>query len=366
MPRTKGSMGGIKSRTKGGVRYYYTYQGCKQVSLGTDPEKAKERYREHMRSVGEAPKANIPKITPANRVSIAYLFTEFDLDNQARLKARSAEWYFVELQRFLKWLGQPDLAAEDVTPHHLTKFIHAFGLKERKARKIKLSLKRCYRWGAEQKLIKENPFQFLKVPQPGVSDLHYSEAQIKSIIGASDKTFRDVLAFAYLTGWRFDEIRRLEARHVDLKLGVVTFPKTEHKTGEKTGKDLIKILPPEGLAIAKRLAPREGFVFKTERGVPFTFDSEKQRFKTISTKVGFKVLGSAFRKSFCTSAILRGVDLESLKVLMGHESLQMISRHYSKVSQNLEHMKAAAAKAAGPSLLSLEKKPPRRRHKSLV
>ena len=366
MPRTKGSMGGIKSRVKAGVRYYYTYQGPKQVSLGTDPEEAKKRYREAMKSVGETPKADVPRISPANRVSIAYLFTEFDEDNQARLKARSAEWYFIELQRFLKWLDQPELAAEDVTPHHLTKYIHAYKLTDRKARKIKLSLKRCYRWGAEQKLIRENPFQYLKVPQPGVNDTHYSEAQIKTIIAAADKTFRDVLAFAYLTGWRFDEVRRLEARHVDLKLGVVTFPKDEHKTGDRTGKDLIKILPPEGLAIVTRLAPREGIVFKTERGVPFTFDSEKQRFKTISSKVGFTVKGSAFRKSFCTSAILRGVDLESLKVLMGHESLQMISRHYSKISQNLEHMKAAAAKAAGPPLLSVEKKPPRRRKKSLT
>ena len=65
-----------------------------------------------------------------------------------------------------------------------------------------------------------------------------------------DTTFREVIAFAYLTGWQFDEIRRLEMRHLDLNRGVATFPKSEYKTGDRTEKELIKILPPEALRLS--------------------------------------------------------------------------------------------------------------------
>ena len=88
MARTKGWMGGIKSRTKGGTRYFYTYQNGKQVSLGTDSEKAKEQYRVHDEILWGDSQSRYSEEPPATQASIVYLFTCFDEDNQARLKAR--------------------------------------------------------------------------------------------------------------------------------------------------------------------------------------------------------------------------------------------------------------------------------------
>ena len=78
-------------------------------------------------------------------------------------------------------------------------------------------------------------------------------------------------------------------------------------------------------------------------------------------KWAFPFSGRPFRKSFCTNAILMGIDLESLRVLMGHSNLTMISKHYSKISKNDSHMRMMAEKASLRNLsLSFEDTPPAR------
>ena len=67
MGRTKGSSSGIKSQVQNGKRYYYTYFQSKQVSLGSNPEEAKQRYRTLLATSGSQPVNALPPVGKGER-----------------------------------------------------------------------------------------------------------------------------------------------------------------------------------------------------------------------------------------------------------------------------------------------------------
>jgi site-specific recombinase XerD len=63
-------------------------------------------------------------------------------------------------------------------------------------------------------------------------------------------------------------------------------------------------------------------------------------------------LSSLLRHAFGTNAILNGVDVATVAELMGHTSLEIVSRVYLHLADQHSHLTAAAEKATRTVVLS--------------
>lgn len=53
----------------------------------------------------------------------------------------------------------------------------------------------------------------------------------------------------------------------------------------------------------------------------------------------------AMRHSYATSALRAGVTPEELRLLLGHQDLSMIAKHYSHLGSDSDHIREAAKRA---------------------
>lgn len=70
----------------------------------------------------------------------------------------------------------------------------------------------------------------------------------------------------------------------------------------------------------------------------------------MSKKIGFPFFVYALRHAYATDALENGVDVITLSKLMGHTDTRMLATVYARVSARSDHMREAAAKAAGESV----------------
>jgi integrase/recombinase XerD len=89
-----------------------------------------------------------------------------------------------------------------------------------------------------------------------------------------------------------------------------------------------------------------GPIFRSRlRGRPFTKAALVERFRKLRTHVDFHASPYTIRHTFATDAILQGVDLITIKELMGHEDLHMLEKIYQHVKKRGDHLRAGLMKA---------------------
>ncbi len=90
-----------------------------------------------------------------------------------------------------------------------------------------------------------------------------------------------------------------------------------------------------------------GALFRDTRGRPWTKNALVCRFRRLSETLGTSITAYAFRHTFCTEALERGVDSTTVAVLMGHRDTTMVAKVYSHLTHNQKHLQAALRKARG-------------------
>ena len=152
------------------------------------------------------------------------------------------------------------------------------------------------------------------------------------------------------TGCRPSEVCRVTAADVNLEVGVWVLHR--HKTGKKTGKPRVVYLTPVMVEMSRRLmlATPDGPIFRGPRGKkPFTRNGVRCRFRRLREKLPHLkgVVAAAYRASFATDALEHGVGVAQVAELLGHSDTTMVMRHYSMLSQRVEHLRDMARKATG-------------------
>jgi integrase len=92
-----------------------------------------------------------------------------------------------------------------------------------------------------------------------------------------------------------------------------------------------------------------GPLFRGPRGGGrFTQNGIRCRFRRLRKKLPHLkgVIAYAYRHTFATDALVNGVGIAQTAELLGHTSTDMVMRHYSHLSEKVEHMREAATKAA--------------------
>jgi integrase len=259
---------------------WFVQVGRRQIALGLDPDPKRDRrtgrpipsqeildrYHETMRRRDELDGPRAPAGTSPLVVVVVDQFLEWVERRKAK---RTYEWYQRHCQAFAKSIPR-DLTVAQLKPFHLTGLCDAHPEWSPTTKHgLCRAVQRALRWAARQGTIDRSPLGDVEKPEPQDRDLVLTPEEYAQVIGMVGGPFRDLLAMAWESGIRPQEIRVVEARHLDLENGRNVFPVKESK-----GKKLPRVvyLTNEALEIARRMVAEHpgGPIFRNSDGAPWT------------------------------------------------------------------------------------------------
>lgn len=337
--------------------FYANIQG-KQTRLDPDEDRALEIFYSLM--------ADRDMVDDPPVVKVLGEFLEHHRRHSA---PRTVEFYRLAIDSFSDWLKGKRLTISALKPAHVTDWLkdrHSFKWRQVKKpekgqakwqltdkpisdnhkHNLIRSIKAAMAWHASEQELLRVPLKGLKKPAQTARKLTLSDEQFQKLLKASFGEFRDVLTVLRHTGCRVQELRAVEARHVEGKKWV--FPPEEAKAGKKTGRPRTVHLSDAAHSITMRLVGKypTGPLFRNVRGRPWTRSALDRRMRSIAKNLGIKMCLYDIRHLFATAAIEgRQVDLISLARVMGHADLKMLSKIYVQLDD--KHNAETLRKALG-------------------
>lgn len=314
--------------------WYCTIDG-QTHKLGPDRDKAETRFHELMASRGQ----QVPYVDNdryLNHVFQAYL----DWLSENR-EGRTRELVLM----FLSSLDEryPQMLVSHLRPYHVDAWAreHATWNETTKATGIAKVVSALY-WAKRQGMIDVNPIAGMNRPARRARVGHVTEEELQVILQHSDRPFRDLLTVSYDTGARPQEVKALEARHIDADFERAVFPAEESK-GKRRPR-AVYIGSERSKAILRRLAEKhpEGKLFRNRRGTPWSRSSVASRFQTLAKHLGRKVRQYDFRHEWITRSLKSGLDSHTVAALAGHVDSSMIDAVYSHIRDDKAYMSAQA------------------------
>jgi len=179
--------------------------------------------------------------------------------------------------------------------------------------------------GKEWGLITSNPAQGIKpLRENGARTRFLDGDEIERLLAASTQTFRPILVTALHTGMRKGEILNLKWADVDFTNRIITIQ--ESKSGKKrmlpmddTVCETLKVLPSRF---------KKGYVFPSPmgEGKPL-YDCRKQFSNAVKQADIHNFRFHDCRHTFASHLVMSGVDLMTVKELLGHATLTMTMRY---------------------------------------
>jgi integrase len=213
------------------------------------------------------------------------------------------------------------------------------------------AVKAAFKWQEEQNPKCPSPVRSVKVPKSLPRDVELTSDQFDRLAARAARSrdggaLLDLITVMRETGCRPQEVRRVEARHLDRANPCWDFPAAESKGQEHRR---VVLLTDKAFAICQRLALKhpDGPIFRTSRGNQWTHRLLSYRLYKLSQRLGFPVCPYAIRHLWATEAITRGVDLLTIATIMGHRNLKMLSEVYSHINKRSDHLRAGLKQAVG-------------------
>jgi len=196
-------------------------------------------------------------------------------------------------------------------------------------------LKRIFNLGIEWKLAQDNPVQgvkFFKIPLQKPRAL--SEEEFRLLFNSASEHLKPILSVAISTGMRKGEILNLQWKDINFEENyIVVRDSKNYESRDIPISDLLK----RALLRLKQVDREEDYLFcyHDKKPIEYLYRS----FGTALKRSGInKCTFHTLRHTFATRAVMAGVDIVTLKELLGHKIIQMTIR-YSHPSP--EHKKKA-------------------------
>ena len=246
-----------------------------RTNLGPDK---KEAYIEFYRLMGSDTR-------PISSDSVAVVLDDFLTWCEDNRGERTYLRYKDFLQPFTTRYGK--LRISDLHTGHVTEW-----LKERTTwnnttkRNAIIAIQRGFNWAVKNRGLLRNPIIGMEKPKAATRTSMIPHADFETMLPVvKDQAFRDLLIVAYDSGARPQEVKGLEARHVDLEKQRAVIP-----TDEAKGKRVRAVYfpTPRSLEIIKRLVQEhpEGPVFRNNKGNPWTRFAVKCSFDRLQMALG--------------------------------------------------------------------------------
>jgi site-specific recombinase XerD len=266
-----------------------------------------------------------------------------------RLAVKTIAFYTDTLRTFTRFCYQQNVGSvPDITPNLLRAFLlflEEKGHKEGGIHGYYGAIKVFLRfWEAEfEPENYKNPILKVKPPRVPVEPIEgISKDNIQLLVcncargrfnGERD---RSILLILVETGIRATELTSLSLEDLDLsqnslliRQGKGTKPRTVF-FGKTCRKQLRVYL--------RYRDYQEGALFPTDEGTRLTYSGLRQIMKRLAEKAGIPEPGiHSFRRTFALECLRKGIDVYTISRLMGHTTIQMLSRYLRQTSDDLGH-----------------------------
>lgn len=258
---------------------------------------------------------------------------------------RTADRYKDFCQDFLDHVR--DMPVASLTTGHVTDWLTGKKWNATTKRNAITAISRALNW-ARKNLGIQNPIAGMEKPIPKKRTAVIPPDEFDAIIGSypEDDPFRDLLIVSYDSGCRPQEIRKLEARHIELEKSRAVIPAEEAKGHIQRA---FYFPTDRSMEIIRRLVADRpvGLLFRTARGTPWNRFNVQCRFQRLEKKSGKRYFHYGMRHSAITRQLAAGVDSHTVAKLSGHQNTNQLDRTYSHIADDYEYMLRMAKKGAG-------------------
>lgn len=197
-------------------------------------------------------------------------------------------------------------------------------------------LKSIFNKAIEWQKIKESPASRIKLFKERNARTRYlTEGELSRLLEQSSERLKAVIIIAINTGMRKSEMQNLRWEDINFTTNLITLEHT--KNGERRYIPINETV--KKILLDQKEFGKSEYVFIKSNGEPYNV---RKSFETALKKADIKDFRWHDCRHTCASyLVMRGVDLNTVRELLGHKSLEMTLR-YSHLSQS--HMLNAVQK----------------------
>jgi len=200
-------------------------------------------------------------------------------------------------------------------------------------RNLKAAFNKAVDWG----YISSNPFQKIKIrkiQEEYPATINRQELH-QIMFNTTGDVLSDIFFLGYLTGLRLSEIINLRWKNIDLENRLITVGDDSFTTKSRCQRivplcnDLFEKLQSINPLSWGKIICLERVVFCKSNSMPFNADYVSRQFKKSCRKTGLseKVKFHSLRHSFASNLVREGVDIYTVKELLGHSSVTVTERY---------------------------------------
>ena len=318
---------------------WYCEIGRRQIRLGQDKEEAFREY--HRLMAGEEP--------VTSKTTVFDLVDQFLVWTQENREASTYLWYLNRCQSFIDHIGKK-MKVSDLKPIHVDRWLKRAYPKASNTFQNGAcrAVSRAFNWARKKGLLAASPLTGMERPAYEPKEAYLTNSQWLAVLKLikADDPFLDLICFMKETGCRPQEARIVTARHWDRAKRRIIL---ERKKSKGKAKRRVIRLNDKATEIVQRLALKrpDGELFRNIRNNPWTTFTVIDRFTKLEEKLGFEFFPYILRHTFCTDALLRGVDPMTVAILMGHSDATMVMRVYGHLVQHDEFLQQKLSQATG-------------------
>lgn len=289
--------------------------------------------------------------------NLSQLVSRF-LNSRRYLSQRSVEYYqncLLGLEWFSRKEGWP--SPEELTREHISDFLgyiaiekHRWGNGRRSTSRQASSatvyhyakvVKFLFSWAKDEEYLTKNPAVRLELPRPRYRQIEpYSNEEVKAMLDVCEQDTQNhnqylgirncaIISLFIDTGLRLEEMANIKLSNLDPNL---------HQARVMGKGAKMRVVPLNGKArnalkryLTSARRPGGDELWKTDDGQPLSRYSIKIMVERLKGRAGVKSSGGAhrFRHYFATKYLDNGGDLNMLRLLLGHATLNMVL-HYSQ------------------------------------
>lgn len=184
-------------------------------------------------------------------------------------------------------------------------------------------LKSMFNRAIEWRKVKENPCRSVKLFKENNQILRYLEGEeIRKLISNCDGYLKGIVTTALFTGMRKNEILSLKWGECDFTRQIIRIINTKNK--ETRSIPMHDLVRDTLIAIPKH--PDSPYIFYKNNGEPF-INVRKSFDKLLKACRIDKFRFHDMRHTYASQLAMSGVDLNTIRELLGHKSLQMTLRY---------------------------------------
>lgn len=201
-------------------------------------------------------------------------------------------------------------------------------------------LKHLFTKAIEWEFLKENPAKPVKLFKENNKRLRFlSEEEIDRLLSVCNNYLKDIILVALNTGMRKGEVFNLKWQNIDFHLKLLHVSDSKNYEGRDIPINdvLYNILK----ALKNKIEPHEDYVFMNPKTAK-PYNDIRESFKIALRQAG--IIDFTFhdlRHTFASHLVMNGVDLMTVKELLGHKNISMTIR-YSHLSP--DHKRIAVRK----------------------